>query len=157
MVSRKRGRLFVDKDVQRALVWQLVRHWVVYLAILSGILIALEWLQAGPQYPLRTLAAAVWNRYGILFVGVAALMPAFVYDAIKLSHRFVGPMVRVRRALRELACGESIEPIVFRKRDFWQDVAANLNAVSERLAEHSGEFDAEAKEQLEPCTSGAEG
>ncbi len=134
MSSVPRGRLYIDKDVQRALVLQLVRHWALFMVVLTGILLALDSLSE-PQRSLRQHLLSLWQRHTTLLVVVVALFPAFLYDSIKLSNRFAGPIMRLRSALREAAAGELSQPLVFRKSDFWQDMAVNYNALRERLQE----------------------
>jgi hypothetical protein len=133
MSKNVRGRLYIDRDVQRALVWQLFRHWAIFLAILTGVLLTLEALSAGPNQSFRSYLQATWTRYAPLFLVVVALFPAFAYDSIKLSHRFVGPIIRLRRAMLQAALGQSFRPLKFRKNDFWQDVALAFNALVEKL------------------------
>ncbi len=132
MSKPARGRLYVDKDVQRALVLQLMRHWLLFVTVLTGILVALEAMR-DPQLSLAQHARELWNRHAVLLVVIVSLFPVFVYDSIKLSNRFAGPILRLRRALREAAAGESLRPVTFRKDDFWQDMADNYNALLERL------------------------
>ena len=137
MSKHIRGRLYIDKDVQRALVWQLVRHWLLFVVILSSLLVALEGLN--PQQPrsLGECLRATWEQHGPLFLMIVVLMPVFAYDSIKLSHRFVGPVIRVRRAILEASRGQRVLPLNFRKTDFWQDMASDFNTLLERLPENS--------------------
>jgi hypothetical protein len=133
MSRNVRGRLYIDRDVQRALIWQLFRHWAIFLAILTGVLLTLEALNAGPNQSFRSYLQATWTRYAPLFLVVIALLPAFVYDSVKLSHRFVGPIIRLRRAMLQAALGQSFKPLKFRKNDFWQDIASAFNSLVEKL------------------------
>jgi hypothetical protein len=133
MRKQSRGQLYVDKDVQRALLWQLFRHWALFVTILTGMLLILETLNVGPQPSLAAYFRLTWQHYSPLFVVIAVLFPVFAYDSIKLSHRFVGPIVRLRRAMRQAALGEHVAPVQFRKTDFWQDMATTFNALLERL------------------------
>jgi hypothetical protein len=156
MSKRARGQLYVDKDVQRALLFQLFRHWTLFVAVLTGMLLMLEALSAGPQPSLAAYFQATWRHYSPLFIVVATLFPVFAYDSIKLSHRFVGPIVRLRRAMRQAALGERVEPVQFRKSDFWQDMAPTFNALLERLPEDAdGTGDSTAVGQRGPAHSGA--
>ena len=47
----------------------------------------------------------------LLACGALALLPLVVVDVLRLSNRFVGPLLRLRRSLRQLARGEYVEPI----------------------------------------------
>ena len=127
MSKSARGRLYVDREVQRALLWQLFRHWALFIVVLTGMLLALEALGSAQPRSLAGNLAAVWARHAPLFVVVLSLFPVFAYDSIKLSHRFVGPIVRLRGALRAAARGEPLAPLRFRQDDFWQDMAESFN------------------------------
>jgi hypothetical protein len=134
MSKGSRERLYVDKDVQRALVLQLVRHWAVFVAVLTGILLALDSLSE-PQRSIGQHFLSLWQKHAPLLVVAVALFPVFLYDSIKLSNRFAGPIMRLRSALREAAAGDVSRPLVFRKNDFWQDMAESYNALLVRLRE----------------------
>ena len=64
----------------------------------------------------------------MFFIVALLMIPVYLYDVINLSHRFVGPVLRVRRELRRMAERESVAPVKLRKNDFWQDLAADFNA-----------------------------
>jgi hypothetical protein len=81
-----------------------------------------------------------------VFVLLLALIPAFVWDTMKLSHRFTGPMRRLRSAIHAAANGEDIEPLKFREGDFWSEVPADFNRMLERFR----------REQHSPAKSEAE-
>jgi hypothetical protein len=134
MSKAPRGRLYIDKDVQRALVLQLVRHWAVFVVVLTGILLAMDSLSE-PQRSFGQHFLSLWQRHAGLLIVVAALFPVFLYDSVKLSNRFAGPIMRLRRALQDAAAGDLSRPLVFRKNDFWQDIAENYNALLMRLQE----------------------
>jgi hypothetical protein len=160
MLKHMRSRLYVDKDVQRALIWQLFRHWAMFFGVLLGMLLALQALSAGPSQPWHSLLRATWERNAPLFVVVLALFPVFAYDSIKLSHRFVGPITRLRSALREAARCERVQTLQFRQDDYWQDIASNFNILLQRLpADRSPDDGREedfAREGLEPALAGAD-
>ena len=65
----------------------------------------------------------------MFFIVALSMAPALVNETIKLSHRFVGPVLRVREEMRRLAAGESVDPIALRKNDFWHSLATDFNAV----------------------------
>src|SRR5258707_12756086 len=47
------------------------------------------------------------NHYSMLVCAVIVL-PYLVWDVLKLTHRFVGPLVQFQRCLGALACGEMV-------------------------------------------------
>lgn len=131
--TRKRSRLFVDYPVQGSLVRQLLIHWAIACAVIFLYLFLMQVFSAGMRRPFTEYLSGMWNRYGILLVVLATVFPVFVFDSIRLSHRFAGPMVPFGKALEKLARGEKIEAMYFRKSDFWQQLATNLNSVASKL------------------------
>ena len=90
-------------------------------------------LVTGPARVFYTHFDDMWFFYGPAAVASALLMPMVILDIVRVSNRFVGPLVRLRRSLRELARGEKVEPIRFREGDFWQEIAEEFNAVAARF------------------------
>jgi hypothetical protein len=74
-----------------------------------------------------------WSSYGAVLLILACLAPVFIYDAIKLSSRFTGPIHRLREGLGALAGGQPVSTLTFRGDDFWQDLAQDFNRVAQRM------------------------
>jgi hypothetical protein len=98
----------------------------------------LTWLIiTGPEQP---TFAAYFGQYewraagGRLLLGSLLLVP-IAWDMLSFSNRFAGPVFRMRRILREVAQGGSVEPIRLRPGDFWHGLADDLNAALQRLAQ----------------------
>jgi hypothetical protein len=60
------------------------------------------------------------------------LLPIVMIDVVRMSNRFVGPVVRLRGALNELAETGHTGPVVFRDNDYWHELAVDFNRVAER-------------------------
>ncbi len=130
--QQPRRRLFVDPEVQGALVTRCLIYWclaifVVFVALLSPDYIFAVLGLANPNSP------SIWLRYAPGLVIAGALTVLMVRDLLRCTNRFTGPMVRARRFLRSLANGESVEPISFRRGDYWRGYADELNAVLRRI------------------------
>lgn len=69
----------------------------------------------------------------ISFIASVVLLPIILWDILKLSHRWVGPIARLRMSLQSLSKGQSLAPVRFRNHDFWQDLAEDLNGVAAQL------------------------
>ena len=131
IISRRRPRI-VDRRLQLALLWKAVVQWALFTLVAFGVLLAWEFLAQTPGQqgsPLR----AVWERHGIVFLVLVAMLPAVVYDSFKFSHRLAGPMVRLRHTVHCLAKGERVESLKFRQRDYWHDLADDFNVLLARL------------------------
>ena len=62
-----------------------------------------------------------------------AVLPIILLDVLRLSHRWVGPVFRLRATLHSLTLGEPVPPIRFRDGDFWQDLARDVNVLTADL------------------------
>ena len=150
--KRLRKHLFVDPKVQGALIVRVALYWVVCL--ISMMLTLLCWqMITGPARPFHVHLSDMWFCYAPALAASLLLLPLVITDVIRLSNRFVGPLVRLRRSMRELARGECIRPVAFRDADFWQDVANEFNAVRNRVQATASEAQTEHLEEEEPTTT----
>ncbi len=123
---------FVDPKVQGILAARVVVYWLMCL-LTVGLMIFCWRSMTDPIDQFYAHFREVWLYYGPAAIASLLLMPLVAWDVIRLSNRFAGPIVRMRRAMRALARGEHVEPIQFRDGDFWREFAADFNAVVEQL------------------------
>lgn len=135
---KRRRTYFVDRELQGAVLKQALLYWgwttVVFGLVLSYCRIVPAWL-AESDAPW----GSIWFHLGPYVIASIVLFPIMVVHSIKFSNRFAGPMVRVRRSLKALARGEKAEFLKFRERDYWTDIAEDINAISARMSEATGE------------------
>lgn len=136
--TQQRKREFIDPAVQGAIARRMALHWALFVLIAAVLVVGMKWI-CDPLTPLATHLSAAWWTYGPIFIVLACLAPMFVYDAVKLSNRFTGPVLRFRRAARALAAGERPEKIKLRRGDFWTDLAGDINVVIDRYAPEGDE------------------
>jgi hypothetical protein len=127
----RRKRLFIDARVQSALLMRIVVYWFLNLLTVSLLLICWQIID-GPAVPLgeRFDLGHLWHEHASVLLALLMTLPIILLDSVILSHRFVGPFFRIRSAIRTLKSGATIEPLRFRDKDFWQDVARDLNDLS---------------------------
>lgn len=127
MYVTRRSRKFVDFEVQVSLLRRITIHWLVF--IIANAMALFFWSRL-IQDPLGTWSEQVAifaSQFApVLFVSLA-LLPVFLLDAARLSNRFTGPILRIRRALIEISAGKKPEAIHFRQGDFWKSLAADYN------------------------------
>ena len=131
----KRKRLFVDNRVQGSLIRQLIIHWSLACFLIFLYLFTLEAFSSGFSLGFQETIGVLWREYGLLVLVLFVISPVFIYDSMKLSNRFVGPMISFRAALKKISNGEDHEAINFRQNDFWKELANDLNKVSAELKE----------------------
>lgn len=128
MTQPRRKKQFVDTCVQGALARRIIVHWLLFLAVGSLVAFVLQVL-SNPFRPITAHVQDMWWTQGPFLLVLAFLLPVFVVDTIKISHRFAGPIYALRRGLREIVQGEKPQRLKFRKRDFWHGLADEYNAV----------------------------
>ena len=150
MKTNRRRKLLVDPVVQIKLAFRTAVYWMFW--VLTLMLMLLCWrLLTGPARPFQTQIYALWYLYGPAAIASFLLMPIVIVDSLKISNQIVGPIHRFRGALKSLADGERAEPIEFRNKDLWGDMAQEFNRVAERLKEAEVH-----KPDAEPALTGAE-
>jgi hypothetical protein len=133
-----RKHFFVDPKVQGALVARVVLYW--FTCLLTITLMLLCWrIVTGPARPFYMHFDDMWFFYGPAAIASLVLLPLVVIDIIRLSNRFAGPLLRLRRSMRALARGENVQPLEFRSSDFWREFATEFNAISAQMNRLSSE------------------
>lgn len=132
MSHPERKKTFIDPKVQGALVRRLVRHWLLFMIVASMVSFCLQVL----SNPFRSLGEHVqelWWTHGPFLLTMVFLLPVFVLDTIKMSHRFAGPIYRLRQVILEIAQGDPPPRLKFRDFDFWQGLAEDFNRMVDQL------------------------
>ncbi len=153
---RKRKKAYIDPEVQGMLVRRLLLHWVVFLAVASLVTYCLQVL-SDPFQSNRERFLQIWWTHGPFLMVLLCLLPVFIVDTVRFSHRFVGPIYRLRQSIRSSKVQEGDLPMLkLRDSDFWHGLAedfnqmvkrvSNLNPVSQKCSKHleSGESDERA-------------
>jgi nitrate/nitrite-specific signal transduction histidine kinase len=82
----------------------------------------------------------IYHRYGPAMIASLILLPIVMMDVARMSNRFVGPGVRLRAALKDVAEGRPAQPLNFRDQDFWRELATDFNRAAGRLVQNSAEL-----------------
>ena len=132
MAYPRRSKKFIDANVQGSLARRIIFHWLLFLLVASLAAFILQAL-SNPFRPLSAHVRDIWWTHGPFLLVLFFLLPVFMVDSIKLSHRFAGPIYSLRRAVRDIADGKPARKLKFRRHDFWHDLADDYNAMLKRL------------------------
>src|SRR5687767_7863904 len=130
-VGNDRKKVWVDR-FQTRLFYRIGAYLLIYLVCLGNLLFIWRLLEEGAGNPLQQYVG-VLLEYSPALVCLIVLMPVMAYDAIRFSHRLVGPMVRFRRAMEAIARGEAVRPIKLREGDFLGELRDDFNRMLEAL------------------------
>ena len=151
----RRARRIADRQVQYALVGRVMNHWIFFtlassaLLLLSHALFGREPGQTAGEF----FSGYLKEVFPLLIVSTF-LLPIFIVDINKVSHRFAGPMTRLRRGMNEVVQGNSIPELSFRPGDFWQDLATDFNSAVDRIDRTDSRTEDDDANQAEPVTAG---
>lgn len=137
MSSKQRGRLLIDNQVQLSLVRRVSLHWLAFMALFLCVMLTLELFAREPGSSFGDSLVLSLQKHAMMLILMVAIMPAFLYDTVKMSHRFAGPISRLKQGLSALANGQQVDDMNFRKGDFWGELAEDFNKVAERVRAES--------------------
>jgi hypothetical protein len=92
--------------------------------------------------------------YCMFFIGASVVYVGllFIFDAVRLSHRVVGPLYRFRKTIQAITAGEEVERVSLRKDDFLQELKDDINemlrVLQERGAVQIKTTEADAKQSV---------
>jgi hypothetical protein len=128
----KRKKTLVDPEVQGSVLRKIAIHWILFFVCNAIALVIWIRLFEQPDADWGQTFGDTLRRFLPFFVITAALIPAFVWDTLKLTNRFAGPIMRLRSALCDAGAGRQVKPLHFRGSDFWQEIAQNFNKLLDR-------------------------
>jgi len=67
-----------------------------------------------------------------------------------MSNKFVGPVMRLRNGLRDLAEGRPAQPLNFRDDDFWREMATDFNRAAAHVARAAADRSVATEEMTAP-------
>lgn len=117
MARKKRKRLYVDRLVQGAILMRLFCYGILCL-LFATVPLSIVRTTMQPDRLLLDHFFDVCRQHWPILATLGALLPFLLYDALKLSHRFAGPIFRIQNDLDRFARSEEIPPIRFRDKDF---------------------------------------
>jgi signal transduction histidine kinase len=143
----KRTQNFVDSSVQGALLRRIFLHWCTFFFVTLISIVLMQTLLGDPAKTVLDRLKFELGEYMFIGIVLLALFPAFMLDTIRFSNRFVGPIVRLRRHIRDLGGQHNTDHCVFRDNDFWTEVAAEYNKVADLVKSQQEEIES-LKQQL---------
>ncbi len=127
-----RKRIWIDPSVQGVLVGRILIYWTAAILYFS-IAVGLSHYFENPQWSFSQLAHAWLETVGPWIPSAVLMMPLVVYDVIRLSHQFVGPVHRAKNQLRRIAQSPNCTPFVLRTDDYWSELIEPINNVQNHI------------------------
>ena len=135
MKHQTRKQLLIDGGVQLPIMLRIVAYWFFCLTTVTCAL-TLARVDAEPDVfflsQLFHVVVSYWPVYAVMFAG----LPIALYDALKLSNRFAGPVYRMKTNLRDFNDGKLYSPVCLREGDFHSELATEINIAIETAREN---------------------
>jgi hypothetical protein len=129
-----RKSTFVNTRIQGRILGRIAAYWFLYHFVLWNGLFLFRYAQyrlaiAGGAEALsfRQLYGQFCADFYPLLVCALAILPAFLWDFVKLSHRIAGPLIGFQSALRELRAGRRVDHVEMRQRDLLNEFQEEFN------------------------------
>ena len=139
MSRTQRKQNYIDSHVQGALLRRICAHWLSFFVVAALSIILLQTLLGDPAKALVERLRLETGEFMFMGIVMLAIFPIFVLDTIRFSNRFVGPIARVRRYLRQLKDGDTTH-CSFRENDFWAELALEYNEVADLIESQKQEI-----------------
>lgn len=140
MKTMLRRKLLIDPKVQGMLISRVILYWAIFVSgmfcLLAGFPLLVSLFIHSPGEPTAgQVFLQTWRTFWPALFASCLMLPLLLLDIIRVTHRFAGPIYRLRSALHDLADGKPVEPIVFRYGDFWCAIADEFNRATARIRE----------------------
>lgn len=127
-----RQQVWIDRHVQGVLVGRVLLYWsgiLIYFGLSIG---CFHWWQ-NPEWTLSEHLWAMFEQVAPCLPTLLLLLPLVVFDIVRLSNRFAGPVYRLRKHLTDLSQNSQTSPLHFRDEDYWQQLAEPINLLQQKL------------------------
>jgi hypothetical protein len=127
-----RRRIWIDQKVQGGLVNRAVIYWLSLVAYFAVGHVVFQFIDQ-PEWTYEEHFNALLGAFGFWFPGIVLMTPLIVFDIVKTSHRFAGPIYRMRNYLHKVGTGEEKGKLWFREGDYWWELVEPVNVVVTRM------------------------
>ena len=131
MSNRKRKKLFVDYQVQGAILARIAMYWLFCFVFISVSMLLFQTL-SHPDQPFWVHIGPMCERFWPVYLAMFGIAPFVLYDALRVSNRFCGPLSRVVQELDQFNKNGEFNNLEFRDGDFWQPLSSSISEVVER-------------------------
>ncbi len=133
-MAEERKKLWVD-PFQTKLTLRIAGYLVVFFIVFANFLFAWKMWEEGPIDPWRQFVETLQANMHV-FALLLVLVPVMAWDTIRFTHRLVGPLVRFRKTMQDLAAGQPVRPIKLREGDSLTEMRDDFNKMLEELQKH---------------------
>lgn len=137
MAGFRRSKYVVQREMQLRFAGFVI-VFVVAASLITGITIFYTTLfmlgeRLADVYPQGRLIAIFRNAHIAMAVNLILILPIIFWVSIRYSHRIVGPLPKIYKALNEIRDGNFNAKVTLRKNDELQELADLVNEMAKSL------------------------
>ncbi|MFV0446454.1 MAG: hypothetical protein ACK5Q5_23010 [Planctomycetaceae bacterium] len=127
-----RKKLFVSGRIQGQFIFRIGTYWVLYHVVLWHAMFAFYYVQqrlngVASSMDFREMYGSYVLQYYPLILCSLVMLPVFLIDLLKLSHKIAGPLVRFSHSLRSMMAGENVNAVKLRDGDLLTEFETLFN------------------------------
>ena len=131
-MPERRSKTVVNQ-FQRKLIARMAFYAVIYHFTLWNFLVFWRLLAtAGSGFAQHN--GSLTQEFAPLLLCMVALVPIFIWDALKYSHRVAGPLIQINRAIRDVADGRPVRHVRLREKDELKELQDDFNDMLDYLS-----------------------
>jgi methyl-accepting chemotaxis protein len=130
-MGEERKKVWIDR-FQTKLTLRIAGYLVVFFVVFTNLLFAWKMWDEGPIDPPAQFVDTLRTNAPV-FVLLLILVPVMAWDTIRFSHKLVGPLVRFRKTMQDIAEGNAVRPIKLRDGDYPTEMRDDFNKMLEEL------------------------
>lgn len=127
MSKEGRARIWIS-PFQTKLFIRFAVYWLLYQVSLWNFLFVWRLLKEGRGDLLEQYGRFFGEFYPLLLCFLL-IVPFFAWDAVRFSHRIVGPIFRFQQTIKAMAEGKPVRPVKLRQGDYLVDFQNDFNAM----------------------------
>ena len=127
-----RKKLYVNKEAQGSIIKRSIYQWYFCTSLIlmtMAIFISLR----DPSRSALLLIYELWTYFSPAIVASVFVLPLFIYDILKLSHKIAGPLERLSTEMTKLTDGQKVDTLRFRTGDYWPELAEKFNELAAKV------------------------
>lgn len=121
-----RQKLWVDTNVQGVLIGRIVLYWVCALLYVTLGTACFQYYQH-PNWTATRHLQSLFSQFWPWIPSAVLCLPLVIFDVIRLSNAFVGPIFRLRQHLNELCDNPQCRALKFRDDDYWSELVEPIH------------------------------
>lgn len=127
-----RQRIWIDGRIQGILVGRIIIYWLSTV-MFFGIGIAVTQYCDHADWTYAEHLQAWLGKVAPWAPSVCLLLPLVIYDIVRTSHAFTGPIGRVRQQLAKLMQNPNCTPLVLRGDDYLHEITGPVNNLQHQI------------------------